>query len=149
MTVVGTEGATVTTRLTTDRQGLEVLSHRRCVDLLTKQPVGRVAIVQDGTPLVFPVTYAWVAGSVVFRTAPGSKLAAATEKRRASFEIDSWDPETHQGWSVLVTGWLEEVTAFIDREVLEELNVAPWAAGIAREDWVRLRPEQVSGRALL
>ena len=53
--------------------------------------------------------YALLEGYVVFRTAPGEKLIAAALNREVVFEIDSYDVETHTGWSVNIVGTAEEI----------------------------------------
>lgn len=139
-----------TTKLNTDRQGLEVLSHRTCQSLLAHQVVGRIAVVDaNGVPLIFPVNYLWHAGRIAFRTAPGSKLDAAGGRPPASFEIDGFHERKGNGWSVLVTGRIEEVTAELEREALERLDLRVWAHGVSRDHWIRLIPARISGRRLL
>ncbi len=58
------------------RTGLEVLERHECLRLLASQPVGRVAVVVDAWPMIFPVNYALDGDSIVFRTDEGSKLPA-------------------------------------------------------------------------
>ena len=62
-------------------------------------------------PLVFPVNYVLADESPVFRTAPGTKRRAG-EGRAVCFEVDTIDPATRTGWSVMVVGWLDEVTRY-------------------------------------
>ena len=74
-----------------------------CVKLLSVHHIGRVAVVVDGQPLIFPVNYAMAGHHVVFRSDPGTKLHAAVDQQVA-FEIDGVDGMYHSGWSVLVVG---------------------------------------------
>ena len=53
---------------------LEELSEPECLELLAQQTLGRVAIVVDGRPQIFPVNYAMYGDVIVLRTAPGTKL---------------------------------------------------------------------------
>src|SRR2546423_1491538 len=69
---------------------IEVLSDRVCRELLRSHRVGRIALVDHGQPLIFPVNYAADDRALVFRTAPGIKLAEAPMSRVA-FEIDEVD----------------------------------------------------------
>jgi hypothetical protein len=66
-----------------------------------------------------------------------------------AFEIDAFDRTTRTGWSVIVTGRLEEVTPFdattLDR--VSNLPVEPWAGG-DKPHWMRLVPSRVSGRRI-
>jgi Pyridoxamine 5'-phosphate oxidase len=59
------------------RTGLEVLDRDECLRLLASQPVGRVAVVVDGSPMIFPVNYALDGESIVFRSDAGSKISGS------------------------------------------------------------------------
>jgi hypothetical protein len=48
------------------------------MDLLRQVPVGRIAVIVDALPVIFPIKFAVVDGAVVFRTPPGTKAATAT-----------------------------------------------------------------------
>src|SRR5262245_26329122 len=99
-----------------------------CLALLEAEDVGRLAIVQGRVPAIFPVSYVLDGRDIVFRTAPGTKLAHGPGSL-AAFEIDHLDREARQGWSVVATGHLEEVgptdAATVAR--LRRLPLAPWA----------------------
>jgi nitroimidazol reductase NimA-like FMN-containing flavoprotein (pyridoxamine 5'-phosphate oxidase superfamily) len=130
------------------RTGLEVIPPDECRALLRAEEIGRLAIIDGGTPAVFPVNYVYDGDAVVFRTAPGTKLSAGP-RAPASFEIDLFDRQSRTGWSVVAVGRLEEVTQF-DAATLErvrELPVDPWAGG-DRPHWVRLVPTRVTGRRI-
>lgn len=128
----------------TDHAGLEVLDYDECVERLENAQVGRIAFQADGEVQIFPVNYRWHEGAVVFRTAPGTKLDAAFFKKVAAFEIDGWDSAFETGWSVVVKGLVKAVDATPE---MEELGLKPWA-GPGRDDWVRLRPDEVTGRKI-
>src|SRR5690606_4123134 len=93
------------------RTGLEIIDPDECRRLLATEDVGRLAIVDGSTPLVFPVNYALDGDAVVFRTVPGTKLALGP-RGAVSFEVDAIDRTARTGWSVLVVGHLEEVEPF-------------------------------------
>jgi uncharacterized protein len=128
------------------RTGLEVLDRDACLALLAGEDVGRLAMGTGGAPLVFPVNYALDGETVVFRTDPGTKLDRA-ERGRVAFEIDGLDRQARTGWSVVVTGRLEEVTHYDAAafERVRRLPVEPWAAG-EKGHWLRLVPSQITGR---
>ena len=63
---------------------IENLSFDDCWELLANDMVGRLAIVVDEHPEIFPVNYAVHLRSIVFRTAPGSKLWGARMERPAA-----------------------------------------------------------------
>lgn len=130
------------------RTGLEVIDPDECRRLLAADEVGRLALIDGGTPAVFPINYVVDGDAVVFRTAPGTKLSAGP-RRRVAFEIDDFDRSRRTGWSVVVTGRLEEVTAY-DAATLQRvtrLPVEPWAGG-ERAHWMRIVPDRITGRRI-
>lgn len=132
-----------------DRAGLEILSHQECQTLLRSQSVGRLAFVEAGEPVILPINYAMAGSSVVFRTAFGGKLDAASLGRPAAFEIDSLDETYKRGWSVLVKGILQELTEDEDLAAVEHLHLQPWARRVEKPFYVRLLPTGVSGRRIV
>jgi nitroimidazol reductase NimA-like FMN-containing flavoprotein (pyridoxamine 5'-phosphate oxidase superfamily) len=131
------------------RTGLEVIAPDDCRRLVAADEIGRLAIVDGGTPAVFPVNYVVDdQDAIVFRTAPGTKLSSGP-RRPVTFEVDAFDRERRTGWSVVVTGRLEEVTEF-DSDTLDRvraLPVEPWAGG-DKPHWMRLVPSRISGRRI-
>ena len=84
--------------------GLQELTERECVRLLESQEYGRIGVVVDGRPEIFPLNYALdESRCVVFRTVVGMKLASAVN-HHVVFEVDRVDPVTRSGWSVVVHG---------------------------------------------
>lgn len=131
-----------------DWSGLEVLTVDECRQLLSSTAVGRVGFVDAGSPVILPVNFALDAASVVFRSAPGSKLAAAMLQRPVAFEVDSWDPVNHTGWSVLATGVADLVLEPDEVTRLERLPVRPWSRPDLRDQWVRVLVEELTGRRI-
>ena len=125
---------------------IEILSEEECMALLRSHEVGRIALVDHGQPLIFPVNYATDERAIVFRTAPGMKLTSAPMSKVA-FEIDEIDPAAGVAWSVMVRGVAYEITTAIDElsERLRELVVTPMAPG-DHGAWVAVRRHEVSGR---
>jgi nitroimidazol reductase NimA-like FMN-containing flavoprotein (pyridoxamine 5'-phosphate oxidase superfamily) len=132
----------------TRHDGLEALSHEECLRHLTTETVGRVAVVTPhGQPLIFPVNYAFDEAVIVFKTAPGTKLALAAQALVA-FEIDGWNRASNSGWSVLVQGVAHELSGNHDHrsERIRRLEVRPMAPG-ERDHWVAIWANEISGRA--
>lgn len=128
------------------RTQLEVLDREECLNLLERTHIGRLAIVVDGRPVVFPVNYAMDGANVVFRTAPGTKLHGM-RGHAVAFEIDGTDSRYHTGWSVLVAGIGEEEH---DPHVLaryEMLPVRPWGGG-PKSHWMRVHSRAITGRRI-
>jgi uncharacterized protein len=130
----------------TDHAGLEILPFDECLRLLASVPVGRVGFVADGEIVVLPVNHVMDGHDVVFRTAHGSKLAAAEGQNLAAFEVDYYDGQTRSGWSVLVSGRAEVIDAEADVRRLSRRGLHPWAAAVQRPFWIRIRPASVTGR---
>lgn len=82
---------------------LSELSYEECLELLRSRDLGRLAVVVDGVPMVFPVNYAIDGEAIVIRTAMGTKWEAARD-HRVSFEVDEVDLPHGSVWSVLAIG---------------------------------------------
>ena len=80
-----------------------------CWALLRSQEVGRLAVSIADRPEIFPVNYVVDHGTVVFRTAEGTKLAGAVQGDAVAFEADGYEPDTGEAWSVVVKGHAEEI----------------------------------------
>jgi nitroimidazol reductase NimA-like FMN-containing flavoprotein (pyridoxamine 5'-phosphate oxidase superfamily) len=132
-------------RTVSQHSGIEVLGSDECKGLLAQDVIGRVAVVSGGTPTILPVNYALDGDDIVMRTLPGSRLDLG--QGHAAFEVDSFDRASRSGWSVLVTGHLEEVTWYQAKDMtrLQALPLVPWAVG-DRNLWLRLRPGFITGR---
>ena len=114
--------------------------------MIDDSPVGRVAFVEDGGPVVLPVNHALVGHRVVFRTARGALLHEALMDRPVAFEVDGFDPASRSGWSVLVKG---QAHLADDPDALEELGLEAWADAVERNDWVAIQAEEVTGRRIV
>jgi uncharacterized protein len=129
-------------------EGLELLTETDCRELLASANVGRIGITIGALPAIFPVNYAVIDGSITFRTAPGSKLAAATEHAIVAFEVDDYHNADQSGWSVLVVGRSEVVHDLELTAKTVAAGLEPWAAG-KRTSIVRISPEFMSGRRIV
>jgi nitroimidazol reductase NimA-like FMN-containing flavoprotein (pyridoxamine 5'-phosphate oxidase superfamily) len=123
------------------------LSKSECFALLARERLGRVAVVDDLGPVVFPVNFVLDRHMVVFRTSEGTKLDAACRGSRVAFEIDGADAVAHTGWSVLVRGEAIEVTGPAELARLRKLPLDPWAPG-AKTHYVRILPAALTGRRI-
>lgn len=131
-----------------DHAGMEILAMDECHRLLHDTLVARLAFVDRGEPVVFPIRYAMWGESVVFTAAPGSKLEAAIMSRPVAVEIDDWQTEEHTGWSVLVKGTAMTVSDPDEIEELDQLGVTPWVHPDTEARWVRVLPNEITGRRL-
>jgi nitroimidazol reductase NimA-like FMN-containing flavoprotein (pyridoxamine 5'-phosphate oxidase superfamily) len=131
-----------------DRLGLEVLGVEQCWELVGASAVGRVAFVDAGEPVVLPVTHRLHGRQIVFRTAHGTKLSAAQMNAPVAFEVDEWDASTQRGWSVLVRGTAETVYDADEVAAFEAAGAVPWFDAAREGTWVRILPNEISGRRL-
>jgi nitroimidazol reductase NimA-like FMN-containing flavoprotein (pyridoxamine 5'-phosphate oxidase superfamily) len=135
-------------RVSTQRMegSLEVLSESECMDLLATHHLGRLAVVVEDHPLIFPVNYALGDRIVAIRTADGTKLAAA-RNAHVAFEIDGCDVAAGHAWSVLVQGVAYEITEAADRQsvLARRLRVDPLAPG-SHDRWLGIHPVAITGR---
>lgn len=123
------------------------LSRTECGDLLSTHGVGRLAVPTDQGPVIVPVNYSVVDGTIVFRTAHGATPSLASGLPVA-FEIDRIDDAFSQGWSVLVRGHARMVTDLGEvQRLAAQAYSTPWAGG-RREVWVRVEPYAVTGRRI-
>lgn len=133
-----------------DGRTLQDLDTAECWRLVGTQQVGRLGVNAEHYPLVLPVNYAVAPGEVlVIRSGPGTKLTAAGHAN-VTFEVDEIDGFTRTGWSVLVRGLAEEVTAEHRAELVaatRATGVEPWAPG-EHEHWIRIIPHKVTGRRI-
>jgi uncharacterized protein len=125
---------------------LEELSDQESERLLASQDLGRVAMVVEGRPQIFPVNYAFADGVVVFRTGEGLKLDRSP-MTAVAFETDGLDKANGLAWSVIVQGTAQNITNTIDTrsERLRHLAVSPAAPG-DRPYWVGIYMSHISGR---
>jgi len=129
------------------RTWLEYIQPPACWDLLSSAHVGRVGVVVDSAPEIYPVNFVVDQQSIVFRTDPGSKLRGLDRSPSVCFEVDAIDPEECTGWSILVKGRAVELVTGEELRKVVTLPLRPWAHG-AKAHWIRIRPEQVTGRRI-
>jgi uncharacterized protein len=133
---------------TDTRTGIELLDREECVRLLAADEIGRLAINVGHAPTILPVNYRMDGDAVVFRSDPGAKLDFGA-RAPVSFEIDGFDRAARTGWSVVVSGRLDEVTRY-DAETYDRVHalpVQPWAGG-EKAHWVRIVPSRITGRRI-
>jgi nitroimidazol reductase NimA-like FMN-containing flavoprotein (pyridoxamine 5'-phosphate oxidase superfamily) len=134
----------------TDHTGLKVLSLDECLSRLGQSPVGRVAFELDGEITVLPVNHTLDGVDVCFRTLGDSKIEAAVDHARVSFQVDSYDESTRDGWSVLVQGTAVIVDGADDVRRLESVARKPWIPGdLSAMTWIRVRSQNITGRAIV
>jgi nitroimidazol reductase NimA-like FMN-containing flavoprotein (pyridoxamine 5'-phosphate oxidase superfamily) len=129
--------------------GIERLDRDECLRLLAADTVGRLAVVVGRSPTILPVNYFLDGQTVVLRSDPGTKVDHGL-RGPVAFEVDAFDRDARTGWSVVVSGRLEEPPPFdgAAQERIRTLPVEPWAGG-DKDHWLRLVPDRITGRRLV
>ncbi|NUO46394.1 MAG: pyridoxamine 5'-phosphate oxidase family protein [Streptomyces sp.] len=116
--------------------------------LLGGVSLGRVVFTRHALPQIRPVNHVVDGGDIVIRTHEGAALTSHTRQANGrgvvvAYEADVIDPDTHLGWSVVVTGYARLVTD--PRELARyRTMLRPWVEQTA-DYAVRIRPDLVTG----
>ncbi|MFD8671855.1 pyridoxamine 5'-phosphate oxidase family protein [Streptomyces seoulensis] len=108
--------------------------------------LGRIVFTRHALPAVRPVHHVLDGGDIVIRVHEGAALVSAARQDElvVAYEADVIDPDTHLGWSVVVTGYAHLVTD-VGELARIRLLLAPWAPRQGRDYAVRIRPGLVTG----
>ena len=128
---------------------LEELSEAESRLLLGSKDLGRIAVVREGRPEIFPVNFVLDGDVVIFRTGPGTKLDWSV-MGPVAFEVEDIDSETRGGWVVEVKGTARDLTSAVDSRSEREkaLPLTPWVGG-EHSNWVSIVRPEISGRRLI
>jgi nitroimidazol reductase NimA-like FMN-containing flavoprotein (pyridoxamine 5'-phosphate oxidase superfamily) len=132
---------------------LEELTEAESLGLIEQAEIGRIGFSGRYGPIVLPVNYKVVDGSVVFRVAVGSSIGEdlrtgiADAEYKVAFEIDEIDAATRTGWSVMIQGAAHHVDDEQERQAVLAAGIEPWPGG-QREQFVQIRPTVISGRRI-
>jgi uncharacterized protein len=131
----------------TQRTWQTSLPPEECAALLKRAVVGRLGVVIDGKPEVFPVCHVYEDGCVIFPTNQGTKMHAALGWPWVGFEVDAIDADGQTAQSVMISGRAEEITdpAIIER--VASIRTLPWRTETTVR-WLRIVPEQMTGRRI-
>jgi nitroimidazol reductase NimA-like FMN-containing flavoprotein (pyridoxamine 5'-phosphate oxidase superfamily) len=130
----------------TEIEAVSILNEAECWKALHSNAFGRLGLSVSNQPEIFPINYAVQSGTLVFRTAQGTKLAALTINGAVVLEIDGYDD--HSGWSVVVKGRAHAAEWGDDFDEAQLAGLRPWVA-TQKPVFVRVEPEHVSGRRFL
>ena len=129
------------------RTWMEHLSRSECWELLEQTPIGRIGVLFDSAPEIYPVNFVVDDRTIVFRTEQGQKLRGLDRSPSVCFEVDGFDEESQAGWSVLVKGRAREVESVMEERHLLELDLRYWGVG-PKPIWIRVEPAEVTGRRI-
>ncbi|WP_115787183.1 pyridoxamine 5'-phosphate oxidase family protein [Arthrobacter silvisoli] len=123
----------------------EELDTEECWRLLRETGVGRLGVIVDGRPDVFPVNYKVEDNTLLFLTGAGTKTRAIDDGGAVALEADAVSSEFGMAWSVVVKG--NAMRSDSTREALESLSKAlfPWQ-GSGKDQLFRVVPDSVTGR---
>ena len=130
-----------------DRNGLEVLDRVECLRLLALATLGRIGFTSGALPTVLPINFYLDRDRILVRTGRGSKLDAALQNAVVAFEADDFDPISHSGWSVAVTGVATEVSDPTELDETHQMPIARWAPA-GDEAVLAISTDLVSGRRI-
>lgn len=123
---------------------LIALTESECVSLLRANVLGRIALTVADEIDIFPINYVVDdAGRLVFRTAPGTKLAELVIHPTVAFEIDG--VAGGELFSVIVKGEAERIERAAEIAELEKLPLKPWVPTV-KEQFIRITPTRITGR---
>jgi hypothetical protein len=126
-------------------EGMTNLAEHECWQLLRESQVGRLGVAVGGHADIFPINYLVDHGTILFRTAEGTKLAAVVASIGVAFEVDGYDPASGEAWSVVLHGAAREVQGLHEQLDVEGLPLFPWHAA-PKHRFVRIVPSELSGR---
>jgi uncharacterized protein len=130
------------TASTTHPARIRVLDDDACWELLRSGTLGHLAVVDEEGVDIFPVNYLVDGHSIVFRTAPGTKLVDLARNPVVAFEADGVDAQ-HR-WSVVVRGAARRLDADDDIEASGVLGLVTLTP-VEKFNYVRITPRVVSG----
>ena len=126
---------------------MEHLSPEECWTLLASEPAGRLGVLVDSAPEIYPVNHVVDGGAIVFRTGGGTKRRGLDRNPSVCFQVDRIDVDEATGWSVLVKGRAVELTDPEDIRLAGLLPLQLWAFEEGTR-FVRIVPAEVSGRRI-
>ncbi|MCU1597708.1 MAG: uncharacterized protein QOK08_2492 [Actinomycetota bacterium] len=122
---------------------VEELSEASCWTLLKLESFGRLALSVDNRPQLFPVDYSAEGDTILFRTAPGTKLRNLGANNSVAFEVDLRSKA--ESWSVVIEGAASVVTDVDEIAVADRAPLPTWIP-TAPYVYVRITPSSIRGR---
>ncbi|QIK64103.1 pyridoxamine 5'-phosphate oxidase family protein [Leucobacter viscericola] len=125
---------------------ITVLSDTECWEHLATQRVGRLVTSVGDVVDIVPINFVVDGDTVVFRTAPGSKLSELTVNSSVVFEVDSFGETS--GWSVVLRGRARALETEAEIAAAELLPLKPFVPTVKRV-FVRIEATAVTGRSFV
>lgn len=124
------------------------LGSAEALALLGSVSLGRIVFTRHALPTIRPVNHVLDGGDIIIRTHEGAALTSRTQKAGdpgvvVAYEADVIDPDTHLGWSVVVTGYAQLVTETEDLRRYQAM-LRPWVER-SMDYAVRIVPDLITG----
>jgi nitroimidazol reductase NimA-like FMN-containing flavoprotein (pyridoxamine 5'-phosphate oxidase superfamily) len=132
---------------------VERLDDAECMELLNTGTIARLVYSSRYGPVALPFEYRMHQGSIVFRT---YRTTFAEEDLRTGIphadydvaaEIDQTDPETREGWVVIVWGAAHHVDTEAERATIADVALDSWIEG-EPEHFIRVTPIRIGGQRI-
>ena len=121
------------------------LDRDEALKLLGSVSLGRIVFTDQALPAIRPVNHILDGGDVIIRSHTGAALNSSINTVVA-YEADAIDPDTHIGWSVIITGIARKVTDPVAVARYERI-LRPWVDQ-HMDQVLRIHPEFVTGFTL-
>jgi nitroimidazol reductase NimA-like FMN-containing flavoprotein (pyridoxamine 5'-phosphate oxidase superfamily) len=120
-----------------------VLEDSEAWNLLSSVSLGRLVTSFGGQLEIFPVNFVTQHGTVLFRTAEGTKLFTTVMNEKVLFEAD--DHTADAGWSVILRGTARMLNGADEIHEAEQAGLIPWVP-TEKLRFVRVTPSEISAR---
>ncbi|UFR06823.1 pyridoxamine 5'-phosphate oxidase family protein [Streptomyces sp. Go40/10] len=125
------------------------LDQAEALRLLGSVSLGRIVFTRQALPAVRPVNHILDDGDIVIVAPEGAALTSYAQQSGGTgvvvaYEADVIDPDTHLGWSVVVTGYAHLVSDPAELVRIRGL-LPPGVPAEGRRQAVRIHPELVTG----
>ena len=122
---------------------ITVLDDHEAWNLLSSVALGRLVTYFGGQLEIFPVNFVAQKGTVLFRTAEGTKLFTTVMNDKVLFEAD--DHTLAEGWSVVIRGTAKMLSSAEDIREADQAGLMPWVP-TEKLRFVRVTPTEISAR---
>ena len=122
---------------------ISVLDDSEAWNLLSSVALGRLVTSFGGQLEIFPVNFVTENGTVLFRTAEGTKLFTTVMNEKVLFEAD--DHTADEGWSVILRGTARMLSGADEIHQAEQSGLIPWVP-TEKLRFVRVTPSEISAR---
>ena len=121
------------------------------LELLGGVSLGRLVFSDNALPAIRPVNHLLDHGDIVIRSHFGATITTMLRQDNGvvvTYEADVLDPQSHLGWSVIMTG-LARLVADAGEVAHYEQVLHPWISGPTMDNVIRIHPTIISGCRLV